>query len=208
VTDAKGYVVNEMFYSLQGEGARAGSANVFIRFAGCNLTCSKAVEGFDCDTDFSSGQRMNGEQMLARVKELVGDARTVHSAIGVIFTGGEPTLQVDDALVDLFESHGFVTCMETNGLRPAPRGLSWISCSPKTAEHTLQIEKAHELRYVRAANQALPKPRLSAGYYFLSPAFSDDEREFRANLAWCIKLCKENPTWRLSVQQHKLWSVR
>lgn len=201
------YVINEMFYSLQGEGARAGTANVFVRFAGCNLTCSKAQEGFDCDTDFSSGTRMTLDEVLRWAIELA--ARGANTGMpGVIFTGGEPTLQLDDALCEAFAERGFMTCMETNGLREAPKALDWISCSPKTAEHTLQVGAVNELRYVRAANQALPKPRLSADHYFLSPAFNDDEREFRANLAWCIRLCKENPQWRLSMQQHKLWSVR
>ncbi len=204
--NVKSYTVNEMFYSLQGEGVRAGTANVFVRFAGCNLTCSKAVEGFDCDTDFSSGSRMSGLEILARARELVGD--DTDNTPGVIFTGGEPTLQLDEDLVQLFADAGFHTAIETNGLRPAPKNLDWISCSPKTAEHTLAIEGVSELRYVRASTQALPKPRLATKYLCLSPAFSDDEREFRANLAWCIKLCKENPTWRLSVQQHKLWGAR
>lgn len=201
--NAVGYVVQEMFYSLQGEGHRAGSANVFVRFAGCNLTCRKETEGFDCDTDFSSGMRMSAEQILARALELTGGLTP-----GVIFTGGEPTLQLDNDLVHAFIAAGFFTCIETNGLRPVPSLLQWVSCSPKTAEHTLKVARADELRYVRAFNQALPKPRTEADRFFVSPAFSDDEREFRDNLAWCIKLCKENPTWGLSVQQHKLWNVR
>lgn len=197
------YTVQEMFYSLQGEGARAGSANVFVRFAGCNLTCRKSVEGFDCDTDFSGGLKMTGPEILARARELAPKGEGA-----VIFTGGEPTLQLDAELVSLFRNADFYAAIETNGLREVPSNIDWISCSPKTAEHTLFEQGVTELRYVRSANQPLPRPRLSARHWFLSPAFSDDEREFRANLAWCIKLCKENPTWRLSVQQHKLWGVR
>lgn len=199
------YSVQEIFYSLQGEGARAGSANVFVRFSGCNLTCRKATEGFDCDTDFSSGVRMTGDDIAQRIDELTDTKR---GDLGVIFTGGEPTLQLDAALVQKVKEMGLFAAIETNGLRAVPLGLDWVSCSPKTAEHTLFEQPVSELRYVRAANQALPKPRLLAKHHYVSPAFSDDERETRANLAWCIRLCKEQPQWSLSVQQHKFFNIR
>jgi 7-carboxy-7-deazaguanine synthase len=205
----KNYVVQEMFYSLQGEGARAGSANVFVRFAGCNLTCRRETEGFDCDTDFSSGMRMTAQQICDRIDELTNTQR---GDLGVIFTGGEPTLQLDAELVSAVKAMGLYTALETNGLRPVAAlraaGLDWVSCSPKTAEHTLELEGANELRYVRAHMQALPKPRVLAEHYYVSPAFTDDEREFQRNLAWCVQLCKESATWKMSVQNHKLWRVR
>lgn len=206
----KQYAVNEVFYSLQGEGARAGTPNVFVRFSGCNLACSKAVEGFDCDTEFAGARKMSASELVAEAKALVlAHASAAQlSSVGVIFTGGEPTLQLDEELVQAFNDELFFPCLETNGLRPAPQGLAWISCSPKTAEHTLQVERVNELRYVRARGQALPKPKLEAKYLFLSPAFSDNPAEFKANVAWCIQLCKENPAWSLSLQQHKLWAVR
>lgn len=202
----KHYTVNEMFYSLQGEGARAGTANVFIRFAGCNLTCKRDGEaGFDCDTEFSSGTKMTAKEIANAVKKMWPQGDTIPS---VILTGGEPLLQVDDELMSALGE--IKVAIETNGTRPLPTGAigAWVSCSPKTAEHTLQIGHASELRYVRHEGQALPKPSTLCANLFLSPAFSDDPAQTARNLKWCMKLVKENPEWRLSVQMHKLWGVR
>lgn len=203
----KTYVVNELFFSLQGEGARAGTANVFVRFAGCNLTCARDAEGFDCDTDFSSGVRMQGEELVLRAAKLL--VVSPPKKVGVIFTGGEPALQLDPNLVAGFRDFGFgLLCVETNGTRELPPNLDWITCSPKTAEHTLRCgPRVNELRYVRRAGMALPKPSLAADHLFLSPAFGPAGID-REDLEWCVKLVKENPEWRLSVQQHKAWRVR
>lgn len=214
----KRYGVKEIFYSLQGEGARSGTANVFVRFAGCNLACSKAVEGFDCDTDFKNGDRMTAEDIL---KAAVALAPARNRA--VIFTGGEPLLQLDATLVALFKAAGFFVAIETNGMRKEPEGIDWISCSPKTPVDTLRITRADELRYVRAVGQGVPEPseplQWRATHLWLSPAFDstkvedplavEGEHELTEdNLAWCISLCLQNPRWRLSLQQHKIWKVR
>lgn len=201
------YVVNELFFSLQGEGARAGTANVFVRFAGCNLKCSVEREGFDCDTEFVSGVRMLGDELVLRAAKLL--TVSPPKKVGVIFTGGEPALQLDAALVDGFREFGFGTlAVETNGTMELPPNLDWISCSPKTAEHTLRCgPRVNELRYVRRAGMALPRPSLEADHLFLSPSYGPGGID-PADLEWCIKLVKENPEWRLSVQQHKAWRVR
>lgn len=199
---SKPLTVNEIFYSVQGEGARAGSANVFVRLSGCNLTCSKdGPEGFDCDTEFASGRAIPLEELVAEVKRIGGPCRNV------IFTGGEPALQLTELVVAAFKAAGFVVCVETNGTRKLPPNIDWVSCSPKTAEHTLRLERVDELRYVRHVGQAIPRPALTATHYFVSPAW-DGDRFPVENLAHCIALVKENPQWSLSVQQHKLWRVR
>ena len=211
---SKLYRINESFYSLQGEGARSGTANVFVRFSGCNLTCSVEQEGFDCDTEFVSGRSLSAQAVAAEAQALLPSE--IHSPlreVGVIFTGGEPSLQLDEELLDAFRDLGFDhLCIETNGttaLSPGVLGrLTWISCSPKTAEHTLRLNAVcSELRYVRRAGQGIPRPSLKAGHKYISPAFSSDGLH-ADDLAWCIELVKENPDWSLSVQQHKNWRVR
>lgn len=208
----KTYSVNEIFYSLQGEGVRAGTPNVFVRFAGCNLQC--AVEpgqlspgGFDCDTQFTGGVKMTAQEIVDKCRELAWPCRSV------VFTGGEPMLQVDVELVAAFgkaaESPEWYLCVETNGTVAVPAGwLDWITVSPKVAEHALRVVEASEVKYVLHAGQALPKPHINAEYYLLSPAWNPSTGFDRATIEWCIKLCKENPKWRMSQQLHKIWNVR
>lgn len=203
----KNYRVNEIFFSLQGEGVRAGTANIFLRFTGCNLRCDvQAGElspgGFACDTEFMSGRNMTAEEILAFCNKIAPDCRSV------IFTGGEPTLQLDQELINAFRGIGFYLAIETNGSRPVPEGLDWITVSPKIAEHCIKQLKANEVKYVRAMGQAIPKTVVQAENHLISPAF-DNGKLSKENLEWAIQLVKENPTWRLSMQLHKLaWGVR
>lgn len=205
------YRINEVFYSVQGEGLRAGTANVFIRFAGCNLKCSKddALSGFDCDTEFASGIDVAlPEDVLARAQMAASPFIPIGQPSAVIFTGGEPALQLDGPLIARFKSSGWHVAIETNGTRELAGIVDWITCSPKSAEHTLKLPFANELKYVRHAGQGIPKPAIHADHHLLSPAFEADGSLSRANLEHCIRLVKENPAWRLSVQQHKTWRVR
>lgn len=204
------YWVNEVFFSVQGEGHNAGAPMVFVRFAGCNLTCARDGEaGFDCDTEFVSGQHLSAQRIVAQV-----DRARDGAPIGwVLLTGGEPLLQVDVPLLDALEAAGYAVAIETNGTRPLPRAVAWVACSPKSADHTLRLERADELRYVRHHGQALPLSRIQADHHFVSPAWSDDPEQTRANVAWCLDLVKRNysrvpPAWRFSMQQHKVWGVR
>ena len=196
----KSYRINEIFYSLQGEGARAGSANVFIRFAGCDLTC------VFCDTEFESYTEMTAGGIIDKVEELMQG-----TIINVIMTGGEPTLQYDQELCDrLLDASVGVVAIETNGGTKLKAPASWISCSPKVAEHVVAKnfpEGVDELRYVRHVGQGIPKPAVLGTYLYLSPEFNGESLN-RDSLDHCIKLIKENPEWRLSVQQHKMWKVR
>ena len=205
----KRYSVNEIFFSLQGEGARAGSPNVFVRFSGCNMRCDvapgeKSPGGFACDTEFESGQAMTAGQIVSRALTLAPKA-----GVGVILTGGEPALQLDTALVNALRKAGFAPlCIETNGtIDVAPLALDWISLSPKVAEHAVRVKVCDEIRYVRGHGQGIPRPSAKAGRKFISPAFSGDSLD-RQTLRWCVDLVKANPGWALSVQQHKTWGIR
>lgn len=203
-----------MFLSLQGEGTRAGTANVFVRFTGCNQTCSIASHGFDCDTEFTSGVRMTSEEIIVRVKQLwKGGVKP-----NVILTGGEPLLSVDDSLVGLLLDHCATVAIETNGSLPMPPRMFeefgpaitaqlFVACSPKVAEHAIRLQATNELRYVRSEGQGIPKPKLDAEFRYLSPAWERGSFEPGA-LATCKDLITENPSWALSVQQHKVWNVR
>jgi organic radical activating enzyme len=195
------YLVNEIFYSLQGEGVRAGTAYLFLRFARCNLACTVESHGFDCDTEFESGRRLTLEEIAAELRSLAPGCGWV------ILTGGEPALQADRELIDGLHAAGYRLAIETNGSRELPTGIDWITVSPKVAEHALRQRTAHEVKYVRGYGQAIPATVVQAEHYLVSPAFDGDAVDLRT-LEWCIRLVRENPAWRLSVQQHKLWQVR
>lgn len=201
MNDERVYTVNEIFYSIQGEGIRMGTANIFLRFAGCNLTCNQAEQGFDCDTEFTSGRKMTANQMLTEIREIAPQADSI------IFTGGEPSLQVTPELIQFFKSHEFYLAIETNGTKELPEGIDWITVSPKTAEHTLRQKKASEVKYVRSRGQAIPRPTVEADFYLISPACQPHGFD-PTDLAWCVNLIKENPQWRMSLQTHKLLKVR
>jgi 7-carboxy-7-deazaguanine synthase len=195
------YLVNEIFYSLQGEGVRAGTPNLFLRLAKCNLACKVETHGFDCDTEFESGRRMSLEEIVAEFRQL----STICD--WVILTGGEPALQADRELIDGLHAAGYKLAIETNGSFELPAGIDWITVSPKVAEHAIRQTRADEVKYVRGYGQGIPKTAVEAAHYLISPAFDGAEVDPRT-LDWCIRLCRENPPWRLSVQQHKLWKVR
>lgn len=208
----KKYAINEIFYSIQGEGMRAGTANVFVRFAGCNLQCRADGEaGFDCDTEFTSHRILTADQIVSEVESLSKTepgAKLLPFCLWVVLTGGEPALQIDEELIAALHKAGYLLAIETNGTKLLPVGIDWICCSPKTAEHTLKMIRVNEIKYVRRKGQAIPCPLLDADHKLISPAVQPDGSILPEDLAWCIELVKENPTWRLSVQQHKQWGVR
>lgn len=201
MTPVERYLVNEIFYSLQGEGVRAGTPNLFLRLSKCNLTCLKESHGFDCDTEFESGRRLTIGEIVAELRQLS------EVCDWVILTGGEPALQVDRELIDALHEAGYRLAIETNGSIELPPGIDWITVSPKVAEHAIRQRTAHEVKYVRGYGQGIPKTVVEAEHYLISPAFDGDRLDPRT-LDWCIRLAKDNPPWRLSVQQHKAWRVR
>jgi 7-carboxy-7-deazaguanine synthase len=192
--------VNDIFRSIQGEGARTGTLNVFVRFSGCNLTCSLQTHGFDCDTEFSSGRNLSEDEILEEVAELAGCCRSV------ILTGGEPLLQATPTLIQKLRQKYYVA-VETNGTQPLPSHVDWVTVSPKTAEHTLRVTQADELRYVRSANQSIPKPAIRSANLFVSPAWGD-EGPLPNALSNCLALVTENPAWRISLPIHKIMGVQ
>lgn len=196
-----GYFVNEIFYSIQGEGVRGGTPNLFVRFSGCNQKCKVETHGFDCDTEFVSGRETTMQSILKRLKDLSPQAEWV------ILTGGEPALQVTPEFIQTLHKNGYKMAIETNGSIKLPAGIDWITVSPKVAEHAIRQRTANEVKYVRHYGQGIPKTTVKADHYLISPAFSGDDLNSE-DLKWCIKLVQENPKWRLSVQQHKFWNIR
>ncbi len=186
------YRINDIFYSLQGEGHNVGRPAVFVRFAGCNLRCPF------CDTEFDSFREMSSSEILAAISGC--------PARFVVLTGGEPTLQVDETLVDFFHQHGYLVAMESNGTRPAPQNLDWLTVSPKEAR--LQQLSCHELKLVFTSPQKVSDYGVKADYYYLQPCDTGNQNENMQILNSCIEYIKTHPRWRLSLQTHKLIGIQ
>lgn len=208
------YSVKEIFYTLQGEGAHAGRAAVFCRFAGCNLWSgreedrSTAVCRF-CDTDFV-GTNGDGGGKFATAAELAQAiaSRWPQQDRGkrfVVCTGGEPLLQLDRALIDALHAENFFIAIETNGTLPAPAEIDWICVSPKSRAPLVQ-RRGNELKFVYP--QELD-PRsfqdLEFEHFFLQPMDGPNAREA---VRQSIEFCQQNPKWRLSLQTHKIVGIR
>ena len=208
------YSVKEMFYTLQGEGAQAGRAAVFCRFAGCNLwngreeDRAKAVCNF-CDTDFVGTDGQNGAKFTTA--EALADAVASFWPEGqpgrpyVVCTGGEPLLQLDEAAIDALHARGFEVAVETNGTQPAPAGLDWICVSPK-ADAPIVLTKGHELKLVFPQPLARPErfAALDFEHFFLQPMDSILKAQ---NTKAAVAYCMAHPQWRLSVQMHKVIGI-
>jgi len=200
--------VSELFYSLQGEGARAGAPSIFIRLQGCSVKYACFESGVNCDTDFESGREMTLEDIVSWIDET---ARGCH---WIVWTGGEPTDQLTEEIIQWFKEQGFKQAIETSGIRQPPAGLDWVVLSPKVAEHvilkrwSLREDGYHcdELRWVRHAGQDAPETEIKAKAYYISPLFSGMNLVTK-DLRACIEMCLENPKWSLSIQQHKIWNV-
>ena len=191
--------INDIFYSLQGEGHNTGRAAVFVRFAGCNLRCSF------CDTEFDTFSEMSDEEILAAISQ--------YPARFVVLTGGEPTLQVDEAFVELLHQHGYEVAMESNGTRPAPQNLDWLTVSPKEVKGKREDVRgkrlADELKVVfdeTTAPESYLFPFTSSLFplLYLQPCDTGDAARNEAIVARCVEYIKEHPWWRLSLQTHKL----
>lgn len=201
------YLVNEVFYTLQGEGFHSGRAAVFCRFSKCNLWTGReddrasAVCKF-CDTDFTSGTKVGGEELADQICSLWPDGGTPM----VVFTGGEPLLQLDEELVMLLKYRGFYVAVETNGTRPVPNGVDWVCVSPKILTR-LVVTSADELKLVYPQDDVKPEQlnEFASDLFWLSPM---DGPELRGNTAAAIEYVKSNPRWRLNVQSHKIWGIR
>jgi organic radical activating enzyme len=189
--------VKEIFYSLQGEGSRQGEASIFIRLSGCNLKCDF------CDTDFSGGEKMKLPQILSVIRKF--------PCRRIIWTGGEPTLQLTDETIAFFKHEGYSQAIESNGHFPLPELLDYTVISPKgNPDYAKQINPSvDEIRLPVKKGDVIPDlVRLpEAKHYFLSPVFSDDASGTKDNIDYCVEKIKQIPGWRLSLQIHKLISI-
>jgi 7-carboxy-7-deazaguanine synthase (Cx14CxxC type) len=208
------YAVKEIFLTLQGEGAHAGRASVFCRFAGCNLWSGREADRNEatckfCDTDFVGTDGTLGGR-YASAAELAGTIAAQWTATAdnryVVLTGGEPLLQVDAALIDALHERGFEIGIETNGTIAAPAGLDWICVSPKGGSELVQ-RRGHELKLVYPQALAAPETfeHLAFERFSLQPM---DGPEVIKNTARAIDYCLNHPQWRLSVQTHKSLGIR
>ena len=227
------YKVNEIFFTLQGEGAHSGIPAVFVRFSGCNLRCPW------CDTDFHEFQEMSAEQIVSTMLELYDTPNERRKMC--VLTGGEPSLQVDQPLIDALHKAGFYICIETNGTHPLPEGIDWITCSPKMVYQSegrsvsetvcqqsglsekrsiLALKRVNEVKVVFTGtyDPGIWRTQLEAEHWMLQPlrytgewlienvdSWEDDRND---NLDDTVRYILAHPFWRLSVQLHKIAGLR
>lgn len=217
------YRVNEIFYTLQAEGAHSGIPAVFIRFSGCNLRCPW------CDTEFTAHTDMTAA-------EIVSEALTLYDIPNerrrmVVLTGGEPSLQVDKPLIDALHAAGFYICIETNGTCPLPDGIDWITCSPKIEAYPhpslkggaiprLALHRVNEVKVVFTGtyDPEIWRGQLEAEHWMLQPLrftgewlienHDSGEDDRNDNLHDTVRYILSHPFWRLSVQLHKIAGIR
>jgi 7-carboxy-7-deazaguanine synthase len=213
------YSVKEIFHTLQGEGGQAGRAAVFCRFAGCNLWTGREADRSSaicrfCDTDFV-GTDGTGGGKFAQASDLALAVTAAWPSLGlaiekqrrfVVLTGGEPLLQVDNALIDALHAQAFEIAVETNGTVAAPTGLDWLCVSPKAGAEVV-LRRGQELKLVFP--QAGLSPNSVADWdfehFFLQPMDGPHQRD---NTQAAIAYCQAHPQWRLSVQTHKMIGIR
>ncbi|MBO7544103.1 MAG: radical SAM protein [Bacteroidales bacterium] len=195
----KKYLVNEIFLSLQGEGYWMGTPMVFLRFSGCNLRCPF------CDTDHSSSTPYTLDALVAAVSAAASSVRRV------CLTGGEPALQVDAALLDALHAAGFAVHIETNGTRPLPPGIDWVTLSPKSdfvEAPSPALEAADEIKVVFIPGKTDAERWLAfpARHHFLQPCYSSETDS--SNVSETVAYILAHPSWRLSLQTHRLLGIR
>ena len=207
------YAVKEMFLTLQGEGMQVGRRAVFLRFAGCNLWSGReedrATAQCDfCDTDFvgingdNGGRYPDAEALAAKAAALWGD----FDAPFIVMTGGEPLLQVDDALIAALKVQGFEIAVETNGTQPAPEGIDWICVSPKAGTEVV-LRKGNELKLVWPQTGLNPfeLETWDFEHFLIQPM---DGPNLSSAREAAIEFILEHPKWRLSTQTHKVVGIR
>lgn len=193
------YKVNEIFYSLQGEGRWMGRPAVFVRMSGCNLKCPF------CDTDFRGYSEMSADDILSRCLEEGGECRFI------VLTGGEPSLQVDEQLISTLHRAGYYLSMETNGTHAIPEGIDWVTCSPKvdfTEGGEPIVKQVDELKLIFDGEHQISDHGIACTFRYLQPCdVGNDSRNYLI-LNECIKYIKAHPEWQLSVQMHKIVGIR
>ena len=194
--------INEIFYSLQGEGRHAGDPALFIRFSGCNLSCPF------CDTLHQTFSEMEDEEIMQEVAACPAPL--------VVLTGGEPSLHIDEAFVDKLHSLGKYVSIETNGTHPLPGNIDWVTLSPKggmaPGGEDIRIARADEIKVVNVGQPLAPyfgmPQRGEKTLMYLQPCYVEDAEECRRILSDTIAQVKADPRWRLSAQLHRLLDIR
>ena len=219
------YRVKEMFYSLQGEGARAGRAAVFCRFSKCNLwngredSRAQAICNF-CDTDILGIDGQNGgkfdtaESLATAIHKIWPSIHlSENTKPYVIFTGGEPLLQLDEPVIKHMHQLGFEVAIESNGTLPLPKGVDWVCLSPKS-DAKVVFDYCNELKLVYPQEKALPErfENFKSTHFFLSPMASPlircgDDPQKKNNTQLALNYCLNHPQWRLTLQLHKLLGI-
>lgn len=196
--------INEIFYSLQGEGFHTGTAATFVRFSGCNLRCPF------CDTDYKSSIELTEEQII--------DIVSKNESNLVVFTGGEPSLQLTISLVLKMQEKGKYVAIETNGTHSLPPQIDWITLSPKEPfvgdKGKIVLNKVDEIKIVH--NGDIPTlnkmmgivEKVQAKYYFIQPCDTGNKLENQKIINECVNIIKSNPKWRMSLQTQKILKVR
>lgn len=192
--------VNEIFYSLQGEGYHSGTPAVFVRLSGCNLRCPF------CDTRHEDGHEMTEEAIVAEVGR--------YPARHVVVTGGEPALQLTPSLVEALHAAGKYVAVETNGTMPLPPNVDWVTLSPKDlwlgVETAPVLGQADELKVVfDGAHEPSDYPHIAiAQGRFLQPCDTGDAERNAIVMQQTVDYCKTHPQWRLSLQIHKILHIQ
>jgi organic radical activating enzyme len=191
--------INEIFYSLQGEGLNAGTAAVFVRFSGCNVKCPF------CDTKHQDGVMMSDDEIVTEVAKYPSEL--------VVFTGGEPTLQLDDKLCLELKKIGKTIAIETNGTRPAPKSVDFITLSPKFEQcpdaklNNFRMPDELKVVFDMESNMELYE-KICAMEYFIQPCDTGDKELNKKIVERAVNYCKDNPKWRLSLQTQKIINIQ
>ncbi len=196
----KRYRVNEIFYSLQGEGRNTGVASVFVRLSGCNLACEF------CDTQHQQGTLLTAGEIARQVDQWP-------QAPLIVLTGGEPTLQADAELTAALHATGKRIAIETNGTHPLPPGIDWVTLSPKTGfaggeTHPVTVGRCDELKVVYLGQDLAAYDHIEAQYRYLQPCFVPDPGQNQRNIAATVQAVLNNPQWQLSLQTHRLLGIQ
>ena len=194
--------VNEIFYSIQGEGAHTGEAAIFVRLAGCNLRCEF------CDTKHEGYKVLTEDEIVREI------AKYPYQCKLVVITGGEPTLQLTESLIAKIQEIGKAVAVETNGTRAIPKGVDWVTVSPKAPFEGEKgnpiITTAQEVKVVFDGINMPDDPTfgITAAHYFIQPCDTGNEAWNREIINKCVQFIKLNPTWKLSLQTQKILRVR
>ena len=207
------YKIKEIFLTLQGEGFNAGKAAIFCRFSGCNLWSGmeknrkKSICTF-CDTDFVGIDGINGgnyklKQLIKKIEKI---GKKIDSNKFIVFTGGEPLLQLDTDLIKELKKNNYIIAIETNGTIIPPEGVDWICVSPKVGAKTI-LNYGHEIKivYPQTGLRLKAYEKLNFKYFYLQPMY---DKDYESNIKETLEYILKNPQWKLSLQTHKYLGIK